>query len=69
MATYSTGEAAEKIGVSRQTLQAWIDKRSISAPKLARVGRISVRLWTDKDIEKGRKFKAISKAAQQKKTK
>jgi excisionase family DNA binding protein len=59
--TYSTGEAAKAIGVSRQTLQAWIDTRAISAPKLAKVGRISVRLWTDADIQKARMFRGTLK--------
>lgn len=59
--TYSTGEAARKIGVSRQTIQAWIDKSSIPTPKLQNVGRVSVRLWTNADIRRARKFKGTLK--------
>jgi DNA-binding transcriptional MerR regulator len=58
--TYSTGEAARKIGVSRQTLQAWIAKE-IMRPKTIGVGGTTVRLWTDADIQKGRKFKGTLK--------
>lgn len=58
---WSTGDAARKIGVSRQTLQAWIDNKRISTPELKQVGRIRVRLWTDRDIEKARKFKGTLK--------
>jgi DNA-binding transcriptional MerR regulator len=59
--TYSTGEAAKAIGVSRQTLQAWIDTEDVTVPQLVKVGRISVRLWTDADIKKARKFKGTLK--------
>jgi DNA-binding transcriptional MerR regulator len=59
--TYSTGDAAKKIGVSRQTLQAWIDKNSVPTPKLQEVGRVSVRLWTNADIQRARKFKGTLK--------
>lgn len=59
--SYSTGDAAKKIGVSRQTLQAWIDSENIPMPKLEKVGRISIRLWTEADIERARKFKGTLK--------
>jgi excisionase family DNA binding protein len=58
---YATGAAAKRIGVSRQTLQAWIDRKEIPTPKLTRVGGVSVRLWTDADIERARKFKGALK--------
>jgi len=59
--TYSTGDAAKQIGVSRQTLQAWINSKSIPTPMLEKVGRVSIRLWTDADIERARKFKGTLK--------
>jgi DNA-binding transcriptional MerR regulator len=59
--TCSTGDAAKKIGVSRQTLQAWIDSKSIPTPKLEKVGRVSIRLWTNADIKRARKFKGTLK--------
>lgn len=61
MTTYSTGDAAKQIGVSRQTLQAWIDNRSIATPKLKKVGRVSIRLWAAADIQRARKFKGTLK--------
>jgi excisionase family DNA binding protein len=54
--TYTTAEAAAKIGISRQTLQAWIADEKIRAPKAIEVGKVTVRLWSDADIEKARKF-------------
>jgi DNA-binding transcriptional MerR regulator len=54
---YSTGDAARKIGVSRQTLQTWIEADNILAPRLRKVGRMRIRLWTNADIERARRFK------------
>jgi predicted site-specific integrase-resolvase len=48
--TYATAEAARKSGITRATLQDWIKKGKIVAPKLALVGNISVRLWTESDV-------------------
>jgi excisionase family DNA binding protein len=61
MKTYTTPEAAKQVGVSRQTLQAWIAADAIDAPELIKVGRISARLWTKADIERARKFKGTLK--------
>jgi excisionase family DNA binding protein len=58
---YTTGEVAEKIGVSHQTLRDWIDDGKIPAPKLIKVGKSSIRVWAKTDIENARKFKGTSK--------
>ena len=67
--TYSTSDAAKRIGVSRQTLQSWIDKKSIPTPALEKVGRVSIRLWTTADIERARKFKGTLKPGRNAKSK
>jgi excisionase family DNA binding protein len=56
-ATCSTGEAAKKIGVSRQTLQAWLAAGKVEGPKPIEVGGMTVRLWTVADISRAQKFK------------
>jgi len=60
--TYSTQQAARKIGVSFRTLNRWLAlekiKPSIAVPMAA--GRILWR-WTDADIARGRKVKATQK--------
>jgi len=56
--TYSTGEAAAQAGITRATLQDWIKKGKLKAPKLARVGNVSVRLWTASDVARLKKKKA-----------
>ena len=59
--TYSTGEAAEQIGISRQTLQEWIASRRVKAPKAIEMGRLSIRLWTKAEIDRVRQFKGTLK--------
>jgi predicted DNA-binding transcriptional regulator AlpA len=55
--TYTTAEAAEKIGVSRSALYLWIGAGLVDAPKPIKLGRRSMRLWTRADIERVKKFK------------
>lgn len=59
--TYTTAEVAAKVGVSRQTLYSWIEGGKIKAPKPIKLGQRSMRLWTDADIEKARRFKGTLK--------
>jgi hypothetical protein len=56
-----------KIGVSRQTLQSWIDMNKIPVPGLKNIGRVRIRLWTDADIRQARKFKGTLKPGRKKK--
>ena len=60
--TYTTAEAAAKIGVSRQTLFAWIKNGQIAAPKPIKMGQRSIRFWTNSDIGQARKFKGTLKS-------
>ncbi len=48
--TYTTSEAAKRVGITRATLQDWIKKRKIAAPKLTQFANITVRLWTASDV-------------------
>jgi len=66
---YTTTEAAAKIGVSRQTLHAWIEGGKVIAPKPLAIGKNSVRLWTKADIDEARKFKGTLKPGPQSKRK
>jgi len=59
--TYTTSEAAERIGVSRQALYLWIGSGKIEAPKQVELGKRSMRFWTKADIEKARRFKGTLK--------
>jgi excisionase family DNA binding protein len=50
--TYTTVEAAKAVGITRATLQDWIKKKKFAAPRLQRLGNISVRLWTVSDVSR-----------------
>jgi excisionase family DNA binding protein len=55
--TYTTEEAAEKVGISRATLQAWIKAKKITPPSPTLDGARSKRLWTTSDLAQLRKAK------------
>jgi predicted DNA-binding transcriptional regulator AlpA len=63
----STREAAKKLGVSIVTLQRHVSARTVPAPPLQKVGGVSVRLWSARDIEKARKVLAGVKPGRKKK--
>jgi hypothetical protein len=63
----STREAAEKVGVTFLTLQRHVYRKTFPVPPLQRVGGVSVRLWSDRDIEKARKALAKVKKGRKKK--
>jgi hypothetical protein len=55
---YSTREAAKKLDRTILTIQRHIAAGTIEAPPVARIGTVSVRLWSDADIKKVRKVLA-----------
>ena len=56
MRTYSTIELARALGVSYPTLHRWRRERRFPVPPLRRLGRISVRIWTERDLARVRRF-------------
>jgi hypothetical protein len=62
----STREAAKKLGVALLTLQRHVTAKTVKAPPLQKVGGVSVRLWTARDIEKARKVLAAVKPGRKK---
>ena len=54
MASYSTREAAELLGVSMATINRYIVAGTIPVPRLTKVGGVTVRLWTEKDVARAR---------------
>ena len=51
----STRDAAKKLGVALLTLQRHVTAKTVDAPPLQKVGGVSVRLWSAREIEKARK--------------
>jgi predicted DNA-binding transcriptional regulator AlpA len=52
---YSTVQVAEKLGLDQGNLQKLIRQKRIPFPPLAKIGRMSVRLWSDKEVAAARK--------------
>ena len=55
--TYSTGEAAAEVGITRATLQAWIAAGKFRPPRTQTIGKIRLRLWTASDVDRLREAK------------
>jgi transposase len=63
----STREAAKKLGVTLLTLQRHVSAKTVKSPPLQKVGGVSIRLWTARDIEKARKVLAGIRPGRKKK--
>ena len=57
MRTRSTAEVAEEIEVSKLTLIRWLLAGKLKEPRRVKQGGIELRLWTDADVERARKYK------------
>jgi predicted DNA-binding transcriptional regulator AlpA len=50
MVKFSTEQVAELVGLSSASLSRYIKAGKIAAPRETMVGRMRVRLWTERDI-------------------
>jgi DNA-binding transcriptional MerR regulator len=55
--SYSTAQAARKVGIGRQTLHRWIREGNVSPPRKRKVAGVTVRIWREDDIKRLRKYK------------
>jgi len=44
--------------IGRQTLHRWIASGAVAAPRRRKVAGVTVRIWTDRDVERVRQYKA-----------
>ena len=51
-------QVARKLRIARQTLQRWIREGKVPVPRKKSFVGVSVRIWTARDVEKVRKYKA-----------
>ncbi len=58
MKAYSTIQVARLLGIASGTFHRWIREKRIEAPPAQTLGGMQVRLWSDADIAKVRKYKA-----------
>lgn len=57
MAIYSTAEVARTLDISKKTLLRWLYAGKLTEPKHQKNGGQDVRLWTERDVAKARKYK------------
>ncbi len=57
MSPRSTEQVASLVGVSRVTLERWLAQDKVPMPKRIQVGARVSRIWTDRDIERVRRYK------------
>jgi excisionase family DNA binding protein len=57
METYSTIEVARLLKITSGTLHRWIREKRIEAPPLQSLGRMQIRIWSKKDVDKVRRYK------------
>ena len=55
---YSTLQVAKLLAVTSDTLHRWIREGRIEAPPIRALGGMKVRLWSEKEIDNVRKYKA-----------
>jgi len=58
MKRYSTAEVAEIVRVHKATLRRWLQQGAIPEPKHNRIAGVNYRVWTDRDVERVRHYKA-----------
>jgi predicted DNA-binding transcriptional regulator AlpA len=56
MHTFSTRQAAKKLGLDATTLSRYIAAKKVPVPKTVQLGGIHVHAWSERDIERLRKL-------------
>ncbi len=58
MKTYSTGQVVKMAGIGRVTLWRWLRTGKIKEPRRIRNGGVDARVWTARNVERVKKYKA-----------
>jgi len=58
MTTHSTLQVAGLLGITSDTLHRWIREGKVEAPSIRSLGGMRVRIWSEKQVEAVRKYKA-----------
>ena len=56
MPTYSTRQAAKKLGLPSTTLVQYIAANKVPAPKPVKIGNVHLRAWSEQDIARVREI-------------
>jgi len=57
MPTFSTVKVAKMLGIGWSTLYRWIVDGKVKAPPVQSLNGLEIRLWTEGDIERLKKYK------------
>jgi DNA-binding transcriptional MerR regulator len=58
MKIYSTIQVAKILNIGTDTLHRWMREKTVPTPPITSVGGMSIRLWSENDVEKAKKYKA-----------
>ncbi len=58
MSPQSTAEVAKLAGITKVTLERWLAHGKIPRPKQIRIGARLFRIWTARDIQRVKQYKA-----------
>ncbi len=58
MGTYTTQQVAHELQINKRILLRWLADEKIQEPRRIRNGGLEARIWTVRDVEKVRKYKA-----------
>lgn len=57
MKTYSTIQVAKILNIGTDTLHRWMREKVVPTPPIQSVGGMSIRLWSEDDLGKAKKYK------------
>jgi len=60
MRSYFTAQVARMVGIHKVTLKRWLLAGKVREPRRISNGGIQARIWTDRDVERVRKYKAAN---------
>ena len=60
---YTTRQVAKKIGVGYHTILRWLYAKKLAEPERMIIGGATVRLWTEADLQRARKYKVEGSAS------
>ena len=60
MRTLSTVQVARAVGIHKVTLQRWLLDGKLREPRRVSQGGVDLRVWTDQDVDRVRKYKAAN---------
>ncbi len=58
MKTYSTAKVVRILGIGTETIYRWMHEGKIPTPPLQSLAGMTVRLWSENDLEAAKKYKA-----------